>query len=126
MRIIYLTLVKDKHIIHAILMSANRVLYCLDQLTDYAEFERLSDDLMLREGYASIEPLGGFKDKGRDAIHVSKKRETTIFAYSVREDWRAKLSEDAAKVKKHEHTCNYLVFVTTSEVTPSQRDEAIN
>jgi hypothetical protein len=38
--------------------------------------------------------LGGFSDKGRDAIHVSRfSGEITIFAYSVREDWNKKLNE---------------------------------
>ena len=106
-------------------MAANLIIYCLDKLTDYSEFERLCHDLMLLEGYSSIEPLGGFKDKGRDAIYVSPAKKTTIFAYSVREDWRAKLGEDAFKVKKHGHTCDNLVFITTGQPTAGERDEAI-
>jgi hypothetical protein len=106
-------------------MGADLTVYCLQQVTDYAEFERLCHDLMSLVGYSSIEPLGGFKDKGRDAVHVSISNETTIFAYSVREDWRAKLAEDADKIHKHGHTCNKLAFVTTAEITPGERDEAI-
>ena len=71
-------------------MAADPTIYCLEAITDYFEFERLCHDLMSLEGYKSIEPLGGFSDKGRDAIHINKSNETTIFAYSVREDWRAK------------------------------------
>ena len=52
-------------------MAANITIYCLEEVTDYFEFERFCHDLMALEGYSSIEPLGGFKDKGRDAIHVS-------------------------------------------------------
>lgn len=81
---------------------------------------------MVRRGYHDLEPLGGISDKGRDAIHVSKGQQTTIFAYSVREDWRAKLAEDAAKIKRHGHICDTLIFVTTSNISASQRDEAIN
>jgi len=106
-------------------MGANLTIYCLQQVTDYAEFERLCHDLMSLVGYASIEPLGGFKDRGRDAVHVSISDETTVFAYSVQEDWRAKLAEDAEKIYKHGHTCNKLVFVTTAEITTGERDEAI-
>lgn len=106
-------------------MSANLTIYCLSEITDYAEFERLCDDLMAMVGYASIEPLGGFKDKGRDAIHVSYGGVTTVFAYSVREDWRAKLAEDAEKIHKHGHICNKLVFITTAKLTSGERDEAI-
>lgn len=106
-------------------MAANLTIYCLENITDYLGFERLCHDLMALEGYSSIEPLGGFSDKGRDAIHVSASNETTIFAYSVREDWRAKLAEDAEKIYKHGHACCQLVFVTTANVTAHQRDEAV-
>ena len=106
-------------------MAANLTIYCLEEVTDYFQFERLCHDLMSLEGYNSIEPLGGSSDKGRDAIHVNKSNVTTIFAYSVREDWRAKLAEDAKKVDKHDHTCNEFVFITTAKVTASQRDEAV-
>ena len=106
-------------------MAANLTIYCLEEITDYFDFERLCNGLMSLEGYNSIEPLGGFSDKGRDAIHVNKSNETTIFAYSVREDWRAKLAEDAEKIHKHGHACNQLIFITTARLRPSQRDEAI-
>jgi len=106
-------------------MGANLTIYCLENITDYFEFERLGHSLMALEGYSMIEPLGGFSDKGRDAVYVDKSQKTTIFAYSVREDWRAKLAEDATKIKKHGHTCEQLVFVTTSDFSAGQRDEAI-
>ena len=107
-------------------MGSSLTKYCLQELTDYLEFERLCNDLMSLEGYPSIEPLGGFSDKGRDAIHIGIGDKTTIFAYSVREDWRAKLSEDANKIKKHDHKCDNLVFITTSDFSSGERDEAIN
>lgn len=106
-------------------MTANITTYCLEKITDYFEFERLCHDLMVAEGYTVLEPLGGFSDKGRDAIHVNQAGETTIFAYSVREDWRAKLAEDADKIHKHGHPLHKLVFVSTSEITAGQRDEAL-
>lgn len=107
-------------------MAANITSFCLDELTDYFQFERLCHDLLSQLGYRNIEPLGGFNDKGRDAIHVSSDGVTSIFAYSVREDWRAKLAEDAAKVFDHGHECDKLVFVTTSKVTAGNRDEAVS
>ena len=106
-------------------MPANLTKYCLSELTDYADFETLCHDLMALEGYPTIEPLGGFKDKGRDAVHIDAANNVTIFAYSVREDWRAKLAEDSAKIKKHGHQCEKLVFLTTAEFTAGERDEAI-
>ena len=62
-------------------MAADPLIYCLEQLTDYDQFERLCHDLMALDGYRSIEPLGGSKDKGRDAIHFDSSTGTvTIFA----------------------------------------------
>lgn len=107
-------------------MGANITIYCLENLTDYLQFERLCHDLMSLEGYSLIEPLGGFSDKGRDAIHISTSNETTIFAYSVREDWRAKLAEDASKIQKHNHRCDRLVFMSTARFSSGERDEAVN
>lgn len=107
-------------------MTASITVYCLEKITDYFGFERLCHDLMTVEGYTSLEPLGGFSDKGRDAIHVNQAGETTVFAYSVREDWRAKLAEDADKIHRHGHTLQKLVFISTSEFTAGQRDEAVN
>jgi hypothetical protein len=84
-------------------MAADPIIYCLEHLTDYDQFERLSDDLMVLEGWDNLEPLGGMQDKGRDAIHISRANphEVAIFAYSVREDWQRKLKEDAEKIRKH-------------------------
>jgi len=106
-------------------MGADATIYCLENVTDYFGFERLCHDLMSLEGHSSIEPLGRFHDRGRDAIHVDESGRTTIFAYSVNEDWRAKLAEDASKVHKHGHDCDQLVFITTGRFTPGERDDAI-
>ena len=106
-------------------MAANLTTYCLERVTDYLAFEQLCHDLMSLDGYSAIEPLGGSSDKGRDAIHVSESNKTSIFAYSVREDWRAKLAEDTEKVYKHQHACDEFVFITTAKVTAPQRDEAV-
>lgn len=105
-------------------MGANVTVYCLDQLTDYLQFERLCHDIMASQGYSEIEPLGGFSDKGRDAVHTDNSK-NTVFAYSVREDWKVKLSEDAEKVKKHGHTCDDFVFITTSRFSAIARDKAV-
>jgi hypothetical protein len=108
-------------------MAADPLIYCLEQLTDYDQFERLCHDLMALDGYKNIEPLGSSKDKGRDAIHIDRQRGglATVFAYSVREDWRVKLEQDAAKVHKHKHPCNQLVFLSTARFTPYERDDAV-
>jgi hypothetical protein len=107
-------------------MSADPVIYCLQQLTDYRQFERLCSDVMAGLGYATIDPLGGTSDRGRDALHVSQEdpAAVTIFAFSVRSDWRRKLlEEDCARIKEEGHALKRLVFVCTSTVTPPQKDD---
>src|SRR5262249_6474375 len=108
-------------------MAADPLIYCLENLTDYDQFERLCHDMMALDGYRNIEPLGGSKDKGRDATHVDASTGTvTIFAYSVRDDWRDKLDEDSAKIHHHGHTCDQLIFLSTAAFTATERDHAVS
>ena len=96
----------------------------LQQITDYVEFESFCHNLLAMEGYAHIEPLGGGKDKGRDAIHVDRSTgKVTIFAYSVRQDWENKLDEDLGKIRKHGHACDEVVFLTTGSPTAGEKDK---
>ncbi|HKZ78886.1 MAG TPA: restriction endonuclease [Pyrinomonadaceae bacterium] len=105
-------------------MASKLTKYDLDNVTDYLEFESFCHDLMSREGYKDIEPLGGNKDKGRDAIHVDKSTGTvTIFTYSVREDWEEKLYEDLEKIAVvHKHHCDRVIFLTTGRPTATEND----
>ena len=104
-------------------MSSKLTLYDLTSVSDYTGFESLCNDVMSREGYKSIQPLGGTKDKGRDALHINRQDNVrTIFAYSVRQDWEDKLKSDLAKVRQHGHACDRFVFVTSAKVSPSQYD----
>ncbi len=106
-------------------MSADPIVYCLEHLTDYMQFERLCSDLMSECGYPEIEPLGGTNDKGRDALYVSPADSTTILAYSVRGDWRQKLAEDCARIRDQGHTLQSLVFVCTATFSATDRDAAV-
>ena len=106
-------------------MSADSIVYCLENLTDYFQFERLCSDVMNQSGYKEIEPLGGSNDRGRDALHSThaQPNEATIFAYSVRGDWRQKLiNEDCQRIRSEQHKISHLVFVTTASITATQKD----
>ena len=107
-------------------MSADPIIYCLQELTDYRQFERLCSDVMAGSGYTNIEPLGGTSDRGRDALHISRSdpNDVAIFAYSVRSDWHQKLLEDCKRIKEEQHILRTLVFVCTSTITASQKDTA--
>ena len=49
-------------------MSADRIVYCLERVSDYRDFERLCSALLAGTDYPGIDPLGGTGDGGRDAI----------------------------------------------------------
>jgi hypothetical protein len=107
-------------------MSADPIVYCLENLTDYAQFERLCSDVMNQSNFRDIEPLGGSSDRGRDALHVSRAdpKDVTIFAYSVRSDWRQKLKEDCERIQKEKHVLNRLIFACTAAILTTERDAA--
>ena len=106
-------------------MSADPIVYCLEHLTDYAQFERLASDLMARDGYPDIEPLGGTADGGRDALRWCRAtNDTHVFAYSVRADWETKLRQDCARISEAGVDANEVVFVST-QVLPTARKDAL-
>ena len=107
-------------------MPIDPIIHCLQELSDYDAFERLCSAVMNGLGYEDIEPIGGRSDKGRDALFTnSSDGRSTVFAYTVRQDWKVKLTEDCEKVKKHKHSCDEFVYVTTTQLTADQRDKAI-
>ncbi len=110
-------------------MSADPIIYCLEHLTDYNQFERLCTDIMSQSGYTEIEPLGGSSDGGRDALHLSRTENSvvTIFAYSVRSDWKTKLlKEDCVRIRDEGHFPDQIVFATTATVSASSRDAMVS
>lgn len=104
-------------------MGSKRTEAQLREVTDYQRYESFCNDLMARCGYQNIQPFGGFKDKGRDAIHVNKQDGLiTIFFYSVRQDWAKKLKEDLEKIRDHGHSCDEVVYVTNQNLSASDID----
>ena len=109
-------------------MAADQIVYCLERVTDYWQFERLCNDLMIAEGYDNLEPLGGTGDEGRDAIRICRTdpKDITIFAYSVREDWLVKLKHDAKRINNVGHKCHTIVFNCTAHYKATERDDAVD
>ena len=105
-------------------MSADPIVYCLERLTDYAQFERLATDLMAGTDFPGIEPLGGSGDGGRDALHVHREEGTVrVFAYSVRNDWDTKLRQDCRQIAAAKHRPDEVVFVSTRTMSVQKRDD---
>ena len=106
-------------------MSADPIIYCLENLTDYMQVERLCSDLMAGVEFPNIEPIGGTGDRGRDALHVSNQNQKkTVFAYTVRSDWLVKLKSDCARIHEEQHNPDQIVYVCTSSLSGSDRDKA--
>lgn len=104
-------------------MAADPILYCLERLTDYRDFERLASDIMVGVGYANLEPIGGSSDGGRDALHISRDDgRTTIFAYSARADWETKFKGDCKRIQQLDKAPDEVVFVSTREIGAQKKD----
>jgi len=100
------------------------IVACLQAITDYVRYERFCTDLMRFDGFLGIEPLGGVADKSRDSV-LLKNGQNFIFHYSVRQDWKTKLWEDAEGVRRHGHPCTQIVCVNPAEFTTAERDDCI-
>lgn len=104
-------------------MSADPIIYCLERLTDYVQFERLATDLMAGTDFPGIEPLGGTGDGGRDALNVHRAEGTVrIFAYSVRDDWESKLRADCRRIAEGNHRADEVVFVSTCAMSVRRKE----
>src|ERR1700730_8254934 len=95
-------------------MSADAIVYCLERVSDYRDFERLCSAFLAGAGYPGIDPLGGTGAEGRDAIiRDDGTGRKIVFAYTVRSDWRAKLAYDCKRVHEMGHAPSLIVFVCT-------------
>src|SRR5205814_8517783 len=84
----------------------NQVLWALDNEIQPRSFERLCVDLLGREGYYHIVPIGGCKDHGRDAEFrcwrgTSERGSVVAFQFSLQDKWERKLHQDVKKIAKH-------------------------
>ena len=107
---------------------SNRVLWTIDNEISGNRFERLCTDLLGREGFRDIVPIGGNYDRGRDAEirrlkGIKSTGGITFFQYSLENDWRSKLERELKKVHKNEHEITFYVFVTSQRVTGDSRDK---
>lgn len=106
-------------------MSADSIIYCLERVSDYRDFERLCSALLASVSYPGIDPLGGTGDGGRDAIvRTDETGRKIVFAYTVRSDWRKKLSHDCERVREMGHGPDVFVFVCTEALSASDKDFA--
>lgn len=106
----------------------NQVLWVLDNEVDPRSFERLCTDLLYRNGYEEIVPVGGIHDRGRDAelitaTGVGETGEIVFFQFSLQKAWREKLYAELKKVAEYGHHISSYVFVTSQGVSGKERDK---
>lgn len=110
-------------------MSApSLTLWTLDHHLSASDFERLCVDLLIRDGYWRILPIGGTKDHGRDAEGrywhgKSPEQSVVVFQFSTEQNWEKKLRRDAEKIAAHCPDATAMVFVTSRTVTGEKRDK---
>lgn len=105
----------------------NKVLWVLDNETSPKTFERLCVDLLFRNGYANIIPVGGVHDRGRDAESrgiqgTDSAGQMTFFQFSLQKNWKQKLRSELQKVSLEGHQISAFVFLTNQEVSGRDRD----
>jgi tetratricopeptide (TPR) repeat protein len=107
-------------------MTANLLLWTLDNLSDSTAFERLCVDLLTLNGYHDLVPIGGAADRGRDAEvrrGATRGGERTFFQFSYEKRWEAKLRRELRKVQSYRHEIDRYAFITTQRVSGAKRDE---
>jgi hypothetical protein len=110
-------------------MSTDIVRIALANFTDWAKFEQLATEIMRDEGYADIKPLGGQKDRGKDALverffsHEGK-RTRTVFQFSLRKDVLEKIKETIQRLNDSKTEYEKLVLVTTTSLSTERQEEA--
>lgn len=106
----------------------DKVLWALDNEIQPRDFERLCIDLLVREGYCHIVPVGGNHDHGRDGEYrywsgASKNHLVAAFQFSKQKTWEKKLREDAKKIAAHCPNAVEMVFVTSQDISGTKQDE---
>jgi tetratricopeptide (TPR) repeat protein len=106
----------------------DQLLWALDNDIQPRDFERMCVDLLAREGYRHINPIGGTKDHGRDAEFrcwsgASDGGSVVVFQFSLQQSWEKKLREDAEKITAHCPNAVTMVFVSSQAITGSKQDQ---
>ena len=103
----------------------SKILWALDNEIPSKDFERLCVDLLFRDGFSRIVPIGGTKDQGIDAEAVYWRGRSdevvVVFQFSLENRWEQKLKRDTAKIAAHCPEATVMVFVTSQSVTRVKR-----
>lgn len=111
-------------------MAFNLTKAKLAEFTDATAFEQMCSSLLVKE-YPRIVPIGGTRDRGRDAIEHPPMRGSfqsddgeTIFQFSFEKVWGSKLKRELRKVFQYGYKPAQFVFVTNQKVSPGNYDKS--
>lgn len=100
----------------------------LDYLTDDQLFENLASEIMRDEGYPSIKPLGGLRDRGADAVqdrfYLHEGRARIIFQYTLQEYLHSKIDDTVRTLSDNGISYHELVLVTHRSIN-SERQRSL-
>jgi tetratricopeptide (TPR) repeat protein len=89
----------------------------LADMTDWVAFERLCCRVLNSEGFR-VDPRGGSKDEGRDAVEGDQ----VTFQYSLQEDVPRKLGKEITRYEGSGKRPREYVFVTNQSVSADTKD----
>lgn len=111
-------------------MSFNLTRAKLKEFTDTRAFEQMCSSLLVSD-YPHIIPLGGIKDRGRDAIAPTVLKDLfqndnaeIIFQFSTEKSWEYKLKRELKKVLENGYSPEQYLFITTQDVSATDYDKA--
>jgi len=108
-------------------MAFNLTRAKLAEFTDTRAFEDMCSSLLVSD-YPHIIPLGGTKDRGRDAIEPTfisglfQSDDGAILQFSTEKSWESKLKRELKKVFQKGHNPIQYVFVTSQKVSSTDFD----
>jgi len=106
-------------------MGPDLVDYALDTMTDSRGFEKLAAEIMMLEGYPTIEPLGGVHDQGEDAraagLFYANRPVHTVFQFTLQEDLAGKIDATCLRLKESGVAFGELVIVTSRPISAERR-----
>lgn len=103
----------------------------LNQITDFADFEKLACEILRNEGHPNIKPLGGLNDKGRDAtaeryyVHEGR-RLTVVFQITTQETLESKLKSTVSRLDDANIQYTQLTIVTSREISTDRQDRLLH
>lgn len=96
--------------------------FALDRMTDWQRFEQLATEIVRKEGYPDVKPLGGVADEAVDAeterFFVNEGvRSRTVFQFTLQKTVASKIEKTIKRLDEAGQQHQRLVIVTATPIT---------